>query len=244
MLKHSRALSVPAFLLLAFATIGKVYAADAAVLYSDDFSNVAGYAKTNTDGQETEAGIPATRQTHIFVSESTFGGSIVLSATEDNKTIGADEKTGVLALTYGKVPSSADFSGFVFAGSEAKPISLPKLGPNSSEADLKKLKLSFRYKAINANEKHVGATYNCRFERSAPESYEQRIDFGELVATGKWQTFEKVLSDGENTSEFLDGVNSSTERAFQIVWGQEGEVSNYDAGDTLLIDDVKISVSE
>ena len=221
MQKTVRAMFAPSFLVVAFAALGKLYAADATVIYHDDFSTVAGYQEINTDGELTEIGVPEPRTVHVFVSDSTFGGTIAMSATEDNKTMGFDEKPGVLVLASAKVPTSADYSGFVFAGSEAKPIQLPTLGATATEADLKRIKVSFRYKAVNADEKRLGATYNCRFERSFGDSYEQRIHFGELNATGKWKTFEKTLSDGENTSEFLIGVNASTERLFQFVWGRK-----------------------
>lgn len=65
-----------------------------------------------------------------------------------------------------------------------------------------------------------------------------------LQATGKWKSFTRSLSDGTNTSEFIRSVNGAPDAPLKLIWGQEGEVSSYDDGDTLLIDDIKITVTE
>ena len=50
----------------------------------------------------------------------------------------------------------------------------------------------------------------------------------------RWRKYELVPDWGER----FDGT------PLPICLGQEGEVSNYDTGDTLLIDDVSISAAE
>jgi hypothetical protein len=234
-------LSFVLVILAAIAALGATQLAADEVVYEDDFSNVKGERMTLANGTAKAGSADGTRQVFIFMSDSVVGGELSMTALESNETMGQDGKPGVLSLSYDSVPSSTDYSGFVYQGRNQDEIKLPFKG-KVGEEQLKQVQVSFRYKAVNANQAHVGATYNCRFEVDVNDPYEHRVDFGELKATGKWQTFSATLSQGDNTSVFLGAMNDSPGAACKLVWGQEGEVSNYDEGDTLLIDDIKISL--
>ncbi len=227
--------------LAAVAVLGATQLAADEVVYEDDFSNVKGARTTISNGTAEEGSVDGTRQVFVFMSDAVVGGKLSMTALESSEATGQDGKPGVLSLSYDSVPISAEYSGFVYEGRSQDEIKLPFKGKVGDE-QLKQVQVSFRYKAVNANQAHVGATYNCRFETDVNDSYEYRVDFGELKATGKWQQFEATLSEGTNTNAFLSAVNDSPGAACKIVWGQEGELSNYDEGDTLLIDDIKISI--
>ncbi len=225
----------------ALAVLGATPLAAEDVVYEDDFSNVKGERMTFTNGTAEAVSADGTRQVFIFMSDSVVGGKLSMTALESSEARGQDGKPGVLSLSYDAVPISTDYSGFVYQGRGQEEIKLP-FNDKVGEEQLKQVQVSFRYKAVNPNQAHVGATYNCRFEVDVNDPYEHRVDFGELKATGKWQTFAATLSQGDNKNAFLDAVNDSPGAACKLVWGQEGEVSNYDEGDTLLIDDIKISL--
>lgn len=50
-----------------------------------------------------------------------------------------------------------------------------------------------------------------------------------------------MLTEGTRLDEFLKMEHSERPARFKLVWGQEGASSNYQAGDALLIDDIKIT---
>lgn len=212
------------------------------VAYADDFSSVKGFHVTNSNGEIEEPNLEtATRQIFTFMSDET-SGNLSIRLLEDKDTAGPDGKPGVLSMAYLRVPNSALFSGFVYDGRRGDPIKLANFKGEVGQTQLSQVKVSFRYKATNPDSSKVGASYNCRFELAAEDPYEYRIDFGTLRATADWQTFERTLSSGTNHYMFLRAVNQSPDVPFRLVWGQEGEVSSYDDGDTLLVDDVKITI--
>jgi hypothetical protein len=223
-------------------TVGQ--AQEATLAYSDDFASVDGELTTNFNGTYEDTA-EKTRDTFSYLTEKVEGGDLVLSILEDDETTGPDDKPGVLALKYDEVPkTSAEYSGFVYLGRTGEPIKLPNLKDNPGEAQLKQIKISFQYKAANPREDRVGATYNCRFEPDVGDAYLHRIDFGSLKATGKWRKFEQTLGRGGNRGLFIKAVRTSPDASFKLVWGQEGSITNYQDGDTLLIDDIKITITE
>lgn len=231
-------------LLLTVLICSNCFGADEAlVVFQDDFADVKGATLTNDNGSVTNSDQAPSRSTYTFISDFTSGGKITLSVTEDQKSNGPDDKPGVLAMSYVSVPSSADYSGFVYSGKTQKPIQVAALKETATDADLKRVKLSFRYKAVHTQKENVGAVFNCRFEPEVEEAYEYRVDFGQLKATEKWQTFEKTLSEADNRDAFLGALKNNSTNAFKLVFAQDGEMSDYQSGDTLLLDDMKITVS-
>lgn len=212
------------------------------VAYRDNFSSVKGFRTSQTNGNLREGDLAtATRQIYTFMSQQ-IDGTLKISLLEDDKSEGPDGKPGVLAASYDRVSQSADFSGFVYDGRLGDPIKLPNFDGEVGNEQLKQVKVTFRYKAFNEDESKTGAEYNCRFEVTVEDPYEYRIDFGPLQAKSEWRTFQRTLESGTNHYNFLTAVKRAPEAPFRIVWGQEGEISAYDSGDTLLIDDVKILI--
>ncbi len=212
------------------------------IVFADNFSDVDGQQTTNMNGYYEDSGSEKTRNTFSYLSESIEGGNLTMTIFEDDETKGPDEKPGVLSLRYDDLPESASYSGFVYQGRAQANIMLPPFAGKISNDDLRKVTISFRYRATNPRKEHVGATYNCRFEADVDDAYQSRIDFGSIKATDQWQTFAKTLGTGSNRDKFIEVVNESPNPALKIVWGQEGEISNYENGDTLLIDDIKITI--
>jgi hypothetical protein len=212
------------------------------VAYRDNFFSVKGFRVTHTNGEIREDDRDAaTRQTFTFMSEE-IDGELAIQLLEDAKTPGPDGKPGVLSMSFVEVAKIAGFCGFVYDGRLGDPITLANFEGEIGAAELKQVKVSFRYQAANRDESKIGAVYNCRFEMAVDDPYENRIDFGTLQATDEWQTFERTLSSGTNQSMFLSAVNRSPETPFRLAWGQEGEITSYDDGDTLLIDDIRITI--
>jgi hypothetical protein len=86
MQKTVRAMFAPSFLVVAFAALGKLYAADATVIYHDDFSTVAGYQEINTDGELTETGVPEFRSPVRYTFSSVTQLSVVRLRCPPRKT--------------------------------------------------------------------------------------------------------------------------------------------------------------
>ena len=119
------------------------------------------------------------------------------------------------------------------------------MGDEVTERELKQVTLSFRYRATNKRDKtRASMNVNCRVEVNLDEPYEHRLDLGTLKAFDRWEAFETRLSVGTNRYKFLEAINQTQDPTFKIVWGQESEITNYDPGDTLLIDDLKITVGK
>lgn len=209
--------------------------------FSDDFSTVTGFFANRLNSDYTDSGGERACQTHVFMDES-ITGELQLTIREDDKSVGPDGEPGVLALSFDSIPEDNSYCGFVYLGTTDNLIKLPGLDGKFGESDLEQVEVSFQYKAANKNNDDIGLEVNCRFEAETEASYESRIDFGALKATEEWQEFKMTLSAGTNKEEFVKAVNELTDRSFKLVWGQEGPIANYEDGDTLLIDDLKITV--
>jgi hypothetical protein len=221
--------------------VPKVAKKKSRLAFSDNFSGAKSFQVTNTNGASTESGASGSRLLFPFVSES-VGGKLSVTAMSDNKTIGPDGKPGVLAFTIAALPKTAQFCGLVYMGRESRRVRLPGFNVPSEEL-LRRTRITFRYRADNTCEGEVGGVWRFRFEPNLEDSYSGRLDFGEIEATEQWKTFEATLADGENRDAFLNVAGESPENVFKFVWGQKGDVTSYSEGDTLLIDDVAITVS-
>jgi hypothetical protein len=73
------------------------------------------------------------------------------------------------------------------------------------------------------------------------DSFKHRIDFGTLVATDEWQSFDLSLADGTNLDACLKMLAADNPPSFKIVWGQSVPIEKYRAGDTLQIDDICVT---
>lgn len=217
---------------------------DPVTAYFDDFHDVRGFYSTNTNGEYQDSFDERTRELHSYMGGGFEGGYLEVNVLEDRKRKGPDDKPGVIALSFEVVPESAGHSGFLYKGRQADPIRLKGLKVPAQKEDLERVTVNFQYKAVNLTKEHIGATVNCRFEPDIDDPYNHRIDFGELKATENWQTFSRTLKDGENREEFLRIINSDKQAAFKLVWSQQGKISNYQDGDTILIDNLKITVKQ
>jgi hypothetical protein len=132
-------------------------------------------------------------------------------------------------------------------------MTLPPVQTAKSAADLKDIRISFRYRAVNVKAVEKGdATENAkdakpvklpiswRFEPALADSFKKRLDFGKFTATDEWGTVDVCLKDGTNMEAFLRMLADEHPTAFKIVWTQGDAIANYHAGDTLLIDDIVV----
>lgn len=223
-------------------------------LYADSFADVKGSVKRHVEGKTVQEVPGNTRLVHMFRGMPEEG-ALVLQVLEDMKTSGLDEKPGVLALSWQEVPGKLPYCGFVYVGraAAAERMTLPRVQTAKSAADLKDIRISFRYRAINvkaaekgdggANAKAAGPMklqMGWRFEPALPDSFKKRLDFGKITATDEWGTADVCLKDGTNMEAFLRMLADEHPTAFKIVWAQGDSIANYHAGDTLLIDDIVV----
>jgi hypothetical protein len=223
-------------------------------LYADSFADVKGSIKRHVDGK-TQQEVPGNTRTVYMFRGMPEEGALVLQVLEDMKTNGPDEKPGVLALSWQEVPAKLPYSGFVYLGRAAaeERMTLPRVQTAKSAADLKDIRISFRYRVINdkavekgdaaekaAAAKPVKLNIGWRFEPVLADSYKKRLDFGKFAATDEWGTVDVCLKDGANMEAFLRMLAEEHPTAFKIVWAQGDSISDYHAGDTLLIDDIAI----
>jgi len=213
-------------------------------VYTDDFASVAGFKSVNVDGSYDDTLDGRTREAHSYMSDDQIlGGILSITVHEDKATKGKDGKAGVLALSYDRVPTNVAYSGFVYLGRPDEAINLP-LGKDTKAVDLEHVSVSFAYRAANKTEKDLGLTVNCRFEIQIEDAFPSRIDFGELKATDEWQVFDKKLSAGTNQAAFLKKLQAGDDSssAFKMAWGQQGPITSFQNGDTLLLDDLVIKM--
>jgi len=220
-----------------------------AILHTDSFADVAGSIHLNKNGMKTTEGSPNLRTVYFFAAKPE-GGSFTMQVFEDNTTHGPDGKPGVLSLSWLEVPPKLDWSGFVYLGRTGamRGLALPQIKQVRTVDDLAGMRLKFRYRGINPNnpdgDKPVKLTIGCRFEPGLDDSFNKRLDFGKLEATDEWSTFEIALQDGKNMPAFLRMLADENPPHFKIVFAQEGPILGYHPGDTLLIDDITLSVDE
>ncbi|MGB0579516.1 MAG: hypothetical protein ACPGVU_07425 [Limisphaerales bacterium] len=205
----------------------------------DDFGDSAGAHKLQNDGQgeETTGDLNNLVYPYAKVSE-TEGGSIRLKVLEDDATTGPDEEKGVLRFKIESISGKIDHFGAVYVGNnDASEIRINAWTNVVEREDLDGAVLEFRYRGN-------GRSFNVRLEPEIEESWPVRADFGAVIAADEWQVFTKPISAADNLDVFLEMLNTAKPKRFKIVWGQEGPSSNYQAGDTLLIDDIRIVTPE
>jgi hypothetical protein len=222
-------------------------------LYADSFADVKGSVKRHVEGKIVQEVPGNTRMVFMFRGMPEEG-ALVLQVLEDEKTSGPDEKPGVLALSWQEVPGKLPYCGFVYLGRGAaeERLTLPPVQTAKSAADLKDIRISFRYRAVNVKAAKKGDAENAkpaepvkltvgwRFEPVLADSFKKRLDFGKFTATDQWGTVDVGLKDGTNMEAFLRMLADEHPTAFKIVWAQGDSIANYHAGDTLLIDDIVV----
>src|SRR6185436_14060290 len=119
-------------------------------LYADSFADVKGSVKRHVEGKTVQE-VPGNTRTVYMFRGMPEEGALVLQVLEDMKTSGPDEKPGVLALSWQEVPGKLPYCGFVYVGraAAAERMTLPPVQTAKSAADLKDIRISFRYRAIN-----------------------------------------------------------------------------------------------
>lgn len=214
--------------------------------YRESFADVQGTIQWNRDGAKSSEGPPG-RRTVYFFNGAPEGGKLVMRSVEDNSLAGPDDQPGVLLLSWQEWPAKLPYSGFAFLGGSraAGRMILPPLKQLKSIDDLRRFRLSFRFKGINDRlATPVKITVGCRFEPLLADSYAKRIDLGTFTATDEWGSFDMKLGDGKNTEAFLRTIADEEPPSFKIIWSQAGSPASYRAGDTLLIDDIAITAEK
>lgn len=212
------------------------------VLHADPFADLKGSIHLNRNGVKTSEG--AHQRTIYFFAATPEGGTYTLQAGEDATTAGPDGEPGVLALSWQEVPPMLAWSGFVYLGGTGseRGLKLPELKQARTADDLAKLRVKFRYRGTNPNsDMPAKVTIGCRLEPSLADSFNKRLDLGTITAGEEWGEFEMVLSVAKNQPAFLRAVADENPPDFKIVFAQEGPISGYRAGDTVLIDDISIA---
>jgi hypothetical protein len=218
-------------------------AASPTILHEDSFADLKGSIHWNRNGLKSFEG-PLTQRTVYFFAATPEGGSYVMQVLEDGTTVGPDGEPGVLALSWQEVPPMLAWSGFVYLGGVGpkRGMKLPALQQARTVDDLANMRLRFRHRAVNPNsDKPVKVMIDCRLEPGLGDSFNKRVGLGKIAATDEWGTFEIALSEGKNLPAFLKMLAEENPDHFKIVFGQEGPILGYRAGDTILIDDLTIT---
>ncbi len=218
----------------------------AGVQFEDDFSYAADARQIQVDGGEPV--IEGDVHSNIF----TFArlprgvrGHLKLIMTEDHTVMNPEGAAGVLRMEIAEVPTGPSVLGFVYQGNETSgEITMPGWERGQITLnDLRRAFITFRFRAENREDPDVmGATFRLRFEPGVSNSHEFGADFGSLIATNRWRTFRRPLASAENLQAFLEVVNGEDPETFKLVWSQANNILDYRPGDSLLIDDLRISI--
>ncbi|MEZ6148270.1 MAG: hypothetical protein R3B91_23125 [Planctomycetaceae bacterium] len=214
--------------------------------FKDDFSAAGGGRQVQVDGGDAVSEGDVHSKMFSFARlPREIPGHLKLIMTEDDSTSGPDEKPGVLRMEIAEVPHAPSILGFVYQGNETSgEIIMPEWEGNQiSLNDLRRAFITFRFRAENREDPNsLGATFKFRFDPGVPKSRRFGADFGTLIATSRWRTFRRPLASAENLQAFLEVVNGENPKAYKLVWSQENTLSDNRAGDSLLIDDLEISI--
>jgi len=212
-------------------------------LLHESFADAAGSIRWNRDGVKSFEG-PLSDRTIYFFNGPPEDGPLVMRIVEDNAIKGPDEQPGVLALTWQEIPPKLSYSGITYLGGRTGEdrLTLPPLKLAKTAEDLRPFRLKFRHKAVNESRTEpISLSVGCRFEPMLGDSFAKRVDLGNFTATGEWGTFDMSLAEGTNAEALLAAIANENPTSFKVVWAQAGKLADYQAGDTLLIDDIVIS---
>ncbi len=214
------------------------------VVYTDGFSDLSNQQSVFVNGRYESMDAASTRIVLAFM-DIPNGETFSLKILEDSITQGADGQPGVLALSWDKTPTKAAYSGFTYHGRKKSggQIGLPFVNAAKDADDLRGYRLRFRFKAVNlAAPVPMSLQAKCRLEPlvANSQSYEKRLELPILVASEEWQQYDAELQYGQNMEAFLASVHEERPEHFKMIWSQNGPVTRYRAGDTLLIDDIEI----
>ena len=139
----------------------------------------------------------------------------------------------MVCFTVGELPPDVSFFGFSFRGrGNNGDVRIGHWRPgNVGTSELQELTLSFQYKSVRSWGFRVEPLNN---------PYENRLEFGRLAASAQWTKFSKRFSEGTNIETFLKAMNAPGDQTpnLKFTWANVGV--DYDAGDTLLITDIRI----
>jgi hypothetical protein len=145
-------------------------------------------------------------------------------------------------MEVASIPVATDYAGFVVYGNrKSGEITMP--GWSRSGLDREQLErtfISFRFRSENPTlAEQFRMTVNFRFEPEMEGSFDWGADFGTLITTRRWRTMRRPLASATNIDAFLAQVNRAKPERFKLVWRPTGF---FEPGDSLLIDDVKITI--
>lgn len=218
----------------------------AGVQFADDFSYAAGatYVQEDALGLEIDEGLHANLYTFAQLPPI-MRGHLRLVMTEDETAVGPDGTPGVLRMEFDEVPRMTMISGFAYQGNEEfGRITMPgwKRG-EVSRNDLRRAFITFRFRAENREDPEAfGAKFRFSFQPDVPNGARSAADFGVLIATSRWRRFRRPLASAENLAAFLEMVNSENPESFKLIWSQAELITSYRSGDSLLVDDLEISI--
>jgi hypothetical protein len=212
------------------------------ILFADSFADVEGSIKRHKGASAMPEGPRPSRAVYPFMGKPEEG-SILLQVVEDIASRGPDGQLGVLSLAWQELPPAIGYTGFAYHGGNgpARRMSAPQLLRIRTADDLKALRLKFRFRGVKSGrESPIEIKISCRLEPTVPDSYKKRLDMGTFMATVAWGDYDALFSDGENQDAFLRSLSDEKPTALKIVWAHVGPIKNYQAGDTLLLDDIVI----
>lgn len=216
------------------------------VQYQDDFDYATGGRQIQVNGVDptTEGDVHGTMYTY---GRRSFSASdeLKLVMTEDDSVNGPDGQPGVLRLEFAGIPLATDFSGFVVTGcKEFGGVAFPGWTPGEvTVADLDRTFISFRFRAENRRDpQDFGLSLSFRLEPQQEDSLFFGADFGTIIATSRWRTMKRPIGSAKNLEAFRANLNNAKPERFKLVWSQSLPAHLYQSGDSLLIDDLRITI--
>ena len=218
----------------------------AGVQFADDFSYAAGakYIQEDVTGLDIDHELHGNIYTFVQLPP-VVRGHLRLIMTEDDTVEGPDGQPGVLRMEIAEIPQVTVISGFAYQGNEANgKITMPgwKRGELTMN-DLRRAFVTFRFRAENREDPDAfGAKFRLNFQPGLENGATAAADFGVLIATSRWRTFRRPIASAENLTAFLETVNGENPESFKLVWSQAEPITSYRPGDSLLIDDLEITI--
>ena len=210
------------------------------LLFRDDFSDLTNSRSSLSDGKRVLYS-KATRAIWPFAGTQ-FKGRLELIISELPEAVGADSRPGVLRVEWERVPQSNDYSGFRYEGrpETARRLKLPQFMTAKTLEELRGFKFRAKFKAENENLGDAATIkFNLRIEPVEDRSSDNRLDFGTVEASSKWETFEIDLADAKNGDRFVEAFARRGSGLLDVVFAQAGSIGDYRDGDALLIDDIE-----
>lgn len=210
---------------------------------SYSFSDAAGGSMTY-NGEKTTSEGKMTHRVGVFGKVKPGSeGRLFVVAKEDASTRGPDGLPGVLSVQLVERPQQLQYTGFILVGTSSKDrIAISTWTPGqTTPADLAKTTLQFRHRLVRSpSAPKTPLAFGLRLEPdSTTDPHGKSIRLSSYESSEEWRTLTVSLGTAANQDVFLEHINSANTNRLQLTSDWPASNKSLQAGDTILIDDVK-----